>query len=318
MTRQGAWMRARLAAGLLAMLLLGGCAGAVRDSELAAQGSLPAMLRVAEKNAAAGNHATAARLYRAARQRYPEAAEPPLGLGRALYRLGAYEEAAAAYREVLALAPDSRDGRYGLGKTLIALDRPEAASQALAELLRRAPDSPRARLAMGVALDMQDRHAAAQAQYRRGLEAAPGHVGLRNNLGLSLALAGDHDGAIAVLRRLAAEPGAGSRVRQNLALAYGLAGRHEAAAAVASVDLEPQAVEANLAYYRAVAGLADGTGGTAPDRLPSQARRESGGTPATAARNPTRRWKDAAATAADPLAQLGFLRSALVPRPSHP
>lgn len=255
----------RLAAVMLAALILSGCAGAVQQAGLAGKDSLPALLRVAEKNANAGNHSMAAQLYRSAQQRYPEAAAPSAGLGRELYHLGAFGKSAEAFRTALELDPSLAEARYGLGKSLLALDRSEAARRVFVELTRQAPQNLHGHLGLGVALDMLDRHREAQAEYRRGLQFDPRHLGLRNNLGLSLALAGDHEQAIGVLRLLAGEPGATSRVRQNLALAYGLAGRHEAAAAVASVDLDDRAVEANLAYYRTIARMSGAGGEPAVD-----------------------------------------------------
>jgi Flp pilus assembly protein TadD len=102
---------------------------------------------------------------------------------------------------------------------------------------------------IGVADDFIDQHGEAQARYRRGLELAPGDPGLSLNLALSLALTGDYDQAITRLQPVAAGPSATPRERQTLALIYGLKGDRVAATKLASMDLEPAAVQHNLAAY---------------------------------------------------------------------
>jgi Flp pilus assembly protein TadD len=69
------------------------------------------------------------------------------------------------------------------------------------------------------------------------------------NLALSLALTGDYDQAIARLRPLAGGPSGTPQDRQTLALIFGLKGDRRAAEKLASIDLEPSAVQHNLAAY---------------------------------------------------------------------
>jgi Flp pilus assembly protein TadD len=66
---------------------------------------------------------------------------------------------------------------------------------------------------------------------------------------LSLALTGDYDQAITRLQPVAAGPRGTPRERQTLALIYGLKGDRVAATKLASMDLEPAAVQHNLAAY---------------------------------------------------------------------
>ena len=73
-----------------------------------------------------------------------------------------------------------------------------------------------------------------------------------NNLGMSHALEGDLTQAEATLRQASLLPKAKTepRIRQNLALVVGLQGRFDEARKVASEDLPPAEVEANMAYLK--------------------------------------------------------------------
>ena len=64
-------------------------------------------------------------------------------------------------------------------------------------------------------------------------------------------MTGHFPGAEKMLRELMHTPGADApRVRQNLALVVGLQGRFDEARKIASEDLPPDEVEANLAYLQ--------------------------------------------------------------------
>jgi Flp pilus assembly protein TadD len=170
----------------------------------------------------------------------------------------------------------STEGRTGSApmnyETLMRLGAAARAGGDLPNALafEQTPNDPKLLMLIGVADDFIDQHAEAQARYRRGLELAPGDPGLSLNLALSLALIGDYDQAITRLQPLAAGPSATSRERQTLALIYGLKGDRVAATKLASMDLEPAAVQHNLAAYdtlrrlspearsRAIRGLVSG------------------------------------------------------------
>ena len=119
----------------------------------------------------------------------------------------------------------------------------------MALAFEQTPNDPKLLMLIGVADDFIDQHGEAQARYRRGLELAPGDPGLSLNLALSLALTGDYDQAITRLQPVAAGPHGTPRERQTLALIYGLKGDRVAATKLASMDLEPAAVQHNLAAY---------------------------------------------------------------------
>lgn len=271
------WQAALVTVGLM----LGGCAattGASDDSPPPGERSveLSQLMSLAEKSESAGNHGVAANIYREASRRYPEAAEPRLGLGRTAYASGRLDDAAQAYRDALSRDRTSHEARYGLGKALLAGDRLAAAIAEFDALINAGAAGHRPYLAKGVALDLQGRHREAQSAYRAGLERAPDNVALRNNLGLSLALAQEHHEAMRVLEELTRDPTAPSRARQNLALVYGLAGQMNKAAVTAGEDLEPERVERNLAYYQTLSTLRNGEAHPLPAPAPQvQPRRET-------------------------------------------
>src|SRR5207248_7750890 len=111
------------------------------------------------------------------------------------------------------------------------------------------PNDPKLLQLIGVADDLMGQHGEAQARYRRGLELAPGDPVLSLNLALSLALTGNYDEAIARLGPIAAAPISSPRERQTRALIYGLKGDRQRAAQLGLLDLDPAAVQHNLAYY---------------------------------------------------------------------
>ncbi len=222
-------MRRRVLNGGVATLalFLGACAQAPespaqRVPSNVNSGSISAasLVRIAEASRAAGDTASAARLFRRA----------------------------------IKIDPNHVAAQQGLGKTLLALDMPRAAI----EHFRAAIAGQAAMLGkpgissyngLGVAFDTVGEHAAAQIAYRDGLVHHPENLTLRNNLGLSLALSGQHEDAIALLRAVNDHPSATARHRQNLALAYGLAGKVESAEETAKHDLDRAAIQNNLRYY---------------------------------------------------------------------
>jgi Flp pilus assembly protein TadD len=106
--------------------------------------------------------------------------------------------------------------------------------------------------ALGSAYDQQGIYDKARTAYQQALTIEPDNLTVLNNLGMSYALQGDLKEAEKTLRMADALPKAASepRIRQNLALVVGLQGRFEEASAIASKDLPPQQVEANMAYLK--------------------------------------------------------------------
>ena len=113
-------------------------------------------------------------------------------------------------------------------------------------------DDWRIRSALGSALDQQGRYREARLSYEQALARRPDEISVINNLAMSYALAGDLKAAETELRRAMALPDGDddAQLRQNLALVVGLAGRFEEAKEIASRDLPPDKVEANVAYLK--------------------------------------------------------------------
>lgn len=116
-----------------------------------------------------------------------------------------------------------------------------------------APDADwRVHSALGTAYDQQELFDKAQTEYGRALALQPNELSVLNNKGMSYALQGNLKEAETTLRQALALPRAASqpRLRQNLALVVGLQGRFEESRKIASEDLPPSEVEANLAYLQ--------------------------------------------------------------------
>jgi Flp pilus assembly protein TadD len=139
-----------------------------------------------------------------------------------------------------------------VGKKLLGIGK---SSEAL-DLLERASATPQANWqtfsALGSAYDQQGRYEIAREKYQQALKLKPGEVSVQNNLAMSYALQGKLPEAEKILRTALNSPGGKDiqRVRQNLALVVGLQGRFEEARKIASEDLPPDEVEANLAFLQ--------------------------------------------------------------------
>lgn len=106
--------------------------------------------------------------------------------------------------------------------------------------------------AMGSSLDQQGKYAEARDYYDRALKAQPNEIGVLNNIGMSYALEGNLAKAEQTLRSASLLPAGAKqpRLRQNLALVVGLQGRFDEARKIASTDLPPDQIEANMAYLQ--------------------------------------------------------------------
>jgi Flp pilus assembly protein TadD len=106
--------------------------------------------------------------------------------------------------------------------------------------------------ALGSAYDQQGQYDKARESYQKALSMQPNQISVLNNLGMSYALGGNLKQGEATLRSALALPAGqkNPRIRQNLALVVGLQGRFEESRKIASEDLPPDQVEANLAYLQ--------------------------------------------------------------------
>jgi Flp pilus assembly protein TadD len=110
----------------------------------------------------------------------------------------------------------------------------------------------RIRSALGSAYDQQGLYARARSEYQTILGSDPSNLAVLNNLGMSYALEGNLKQSEATLRKADALPRSKTepRIRQNLALVVGLQGRFDEASTLASQDLPPEQVKANMAYLQ--------------------------------------------------------------------
>jgi Flp pilus assembly protein TadD len=139
-----------------------------------------------------------------------------------------------------------------LGKQLLTAGRFGEATA----MLERAAAQPgvdwKTLSALGTAYDQQGSYAQARTKYQAALALKPNELSIRNNMAMSYALEGKLPDAEKLLRSAMMQPGvdAQPRVRQNLALVVGLQGRFDEARQIASADLPPEQVEANLNYLQ--------------------------------------------------------------------
>ena len=139
-----------------------------------------------------------------------------------------------------------------IGKQLLAANRPGEAAAVLERAVATNQADWKTYSALGSAYDQQGQYDLARAQYGKALALQPGALSVQNNLGMSYALQGKLPEAEKILRSALAQPNSTAfpMVRQNLSLVVGLEGRLDEAKQIASADLPPEQVEANMAYLQ--------------------------------------------------------------------
>ncbi|NJM29421.1 MAG: tetratricopeptide repeat protein [Rhizobiales bacterium] len=137
------------------------------------------------------------------------------------------------------------------GKKLVSAGR---SGEAIPVLERAAANGAdwRSYSALGSAYDQQQRYAQARTNYQKALQLQPNEISVLNNMGMSYILEGNLKEAEATLRKAMALPAGrnAAQIRQNLALSVGLQGRFDEARKIASEDLPPDQIEANMAYLQ--------------------------------------------------------------------
>ena len=138
------------------------------------------------------------------------------------------------------------------GKKLLAAGRSGEAIPVLKTVADGGTADWRTLSALGSAYDQQNQYGSAREAYQKALALQPGQISVLNNMGMSYALEGNLKQAEETLRGAMALPEGKSlpRLRQNLALVVGLQGRFEESRKIASEDLPPEEVEANMAYLQ--------------------------------------------------------------------
>ena len=173
------------------------------------------------------------------------------GYGETLLTLERAQEASEVFEHALARQPyDNGRALFGLAKAYLSLGRVEEAIERYLLIVQTWPESPEGYNGLGVAYDSKGFHDEAQKTYRKGLSYAPGDVSLTNNLGVSLTLSGRFAEAIRALQALSFDQKATPKIRQNLAFAHAFLGNMEAAEQISRIDLDPQASQRNLDFFR--------------------------------------------------------------------
>jgi Flp pilus assembly protein TadD len=175
-----------------------------------------------------------------------------LSYARGLMTLERSDEAVKVVEELARRNPDDLELAAYLGKIMVQSGRVQDGEKQLRKAIAGGADDWRIRSALGSALDQQGRYREARQCYEEALKLRPDEVSIINNLGMSYALQGDLKTAETHLRRALGLPkGDGNaQLRQNLALVIGLQGRFDEAKEIASRDLPPDKVEANVAYLK--------------------------------------------------------------------
>ena len=209
------------------------------------------LTRLGERMQMQGDDMGAADLYQRALQRKPDDVQALSRLGSILETHGNVEMAETYYAHALKVDPSNQGVLQSEGRVLIRLGRAAEARDVFNKILEDNKHDVKARNGLGIALDYLGQHDEAQKAYRAALDDAADDVVTMNNLAHSYVLSGHYDQAIAVLEPHVKDKNATSALRQNLAEAYGLSGMYVDAERLARMDLKPDVVKRNLAFYRA-------------------------------------------------------------------
>lgn len=240
-----AWRIFASATVVATILILGGCAGVLSSDARNSSSSANASGRVSMQDAAAigdrwendrGN------------------VDLAIDYAERLNALGQQRRAIEVLGTSARLNP--ADGRIlaAYGKALAAAGELDQASLVLKKALDADDTDWTVYSAQGSVLDKLGQHEHARRHYDKALERTSNRAAVQNNIGMSHALEGNLELAEQRLTRALEEPGETDRaqIRQNLALVIGLQGRFDEARAIASQDLPPNLVEANMSYIRSM------------------------------------------------------------------
>jgi len=182
----------------------------------------------------------------------PKNLELGLAYADGLEKLGQTDQQLQVLATLSAQNPQNANIQSLYGKKLIAAGRSGEAIPILEKMAAGGSSDWRALSALGSAYDQQGQYSTARETYQKALALQPNQISVLNNIGMSYALEGNLKQAETSLRSAMALPEGKSlpRLRQNLALVVGLQGRFEESRQIASEDLPPEEVEANMAYLQ--------------------------------------------------------------------
>ncbi|HFC05661.1 MAG TPA: pilus assembly protein TadD [Rhizobiales bacterium] len=175
-----------------------------------------------------------------------------MAYARQLQALQQDSEQLRVLEQLIKYHPDNTKLLVFYGKRLIANGQSKEAVNILKQAERRGERDWRLYSALGSALDQTGKNTQARMYYQRALKLNPGEVKVENNMAMSYVLEGKFASAERILRKANNTPKGRAlpRIRQNLALVVGLQGRFDEARQIASRDLPPEQVEANMAYLK--------------------------------------------------------------------
>lgn len=175
-------------------------------------------------------------------------------------RLAGNPAAAISFAELAVTAdPQNADARFTLAKAYTAAGRYQSAAEAYGDLSAMNPDDANVRFRAALSsLAAGNRYTALST-----LDALADEPSLAADVGLALALSGETRKAISLLEKSVRAGTSTPRLRQNLALAQALSGEWAAARTTASMDLTPDAVDARVAEWAAIASNTDSAWRTA-------------------------------------------------------
>jgi Flp pilus assembly protein TadD len=181
----------------------------------------------------------------------PGNAEVGVAYAAGLEKLGQTDQQLAVLKTVSDANQSNPAVQSLYGKKLVSSGR---SGEAIPVLERAAAGGAdwRAYSALGSAYDQQQRYAEARSNYQKALQLQPNEISVLNNMGMSYVIEGNLKEAEATLRKAMGLPKGrnAAQIRQNLALAVGLQGRFDEARKIASEDLPPDQIEANMAYLQ--------------------------------------------------------------------
>jgi Flp pilus assembly protein TadD len=171
----------------------------------------PTLMRIGAAAHAGGDFATAVGVYRRAAEIDARAPAPFVAIANTLVEMGQINEAIVAYNSALARNPHEAEALRGQARAYLLTGKPQLAGEPLSVAFKETPDDPK--------------------------------------LLQLIAVTGNFGEAIAVLTPIAMTPTGTPRERQTLALIYGLQGDRGQAERLAKLDLDPQSVQRNIAFY---------------------------------------------------------------------
>jgi len=191
---------------------------------------------------------------KAAKQWEADQGNARLGIAyaRQLEALDQHQQALRVLEKVVERNPNNTALQIYYGKQLATNGRPADAERVLQKVVDAGKADWKTQSALGSALAQEGKFDAARQHYQAALALKPGEPSIYNNIGMSYLLEGKLDLAEQTLRQAMTLPGNENepQLRQNLALALGLQGHFKEAREMASRDLPPQLVEANMAYLK--------------------------------------------------------------------